>query len=418
LTLSGEHSPSGGAALAAASHLMRGIFLSYRRDDSAGYAGRLFDFLRERLGEDRVFMDVTDIAPGSDFVQTLARGLHEADAVLVLIGPRWAGASTVEGRLRLWEPDDFVRKEVVTALASGRRVVPVLVQGAAMPRAEQLPGDLQGLLTRQAVALSDTRWQRDCEDLLQDLYPRAAVAAPSGAAPTRPAARSAQWKGLLAGIVLLAALAGGIVAERAGLVPFTLPWSQARVPNVIGLQRAEAEQKLKAAGFQLAEPALARESREPRGTVIGQQPAGGERDRRGSTVRLTLAARPAETLIEVPNMALYTVEEARSALARRGLRLGRVDARSGAARPGLVLEQSAAPFTKLPAGAVVNIVVAAAPAAPVAPPGAPAQQTVEALCGKRVLLAYQRCVQRECAKPAHAADPLCREAPATPTSGN
>jgi hypothetical protein len=279
---------------------------------------------------------------------------------------------------------------------------------------------LQGLLARQAVTLSDTRWQRDCEDLLQDLYPQPAVVpapapAPSSAAQTRAASRSAQWKGLLAGIVLLAALAGGIGAERAGLVPFPLPWSQVQVPNVIGLQRAEAERTLKAAGFQLAEPALAREAREPRGTVLGQQPAGGARGERGSVVRLTLAARPAETLIEVPNMALYTVEEARTALARRGLRLGRVDARSGAARPGLVLEQSAAPFTKLPAGAVVHIVVAAAP---VSPAGAPVQQTVEALCGKRVLLAYHRCVERECAKPTHAADPLCRAAPAAPTGGN
>jgi hypothetical protein len=433
---------------------MRGIFISYRRDDTAGYAGRLFDFLRERLGDDRVFMDVTDIAPGSDFVQTLARGLQESEAVLVFIGPRWASATTIEGRLRLWEPEDFVRKEVTTALVSGRRVVPVLVQGASMPREEQVPPELQGLLTRQGVILSDTRWQRDCEDLLHDLLPPGKPVAPLAAVAALPPAsasasasasaprRCAQWKGLVALGIVVAALGGGIVAERAGLVPFALPWSQRAVPDVVGLARAEAERSLQEAGFQLAEPALAREAREPRGTVVGQRPGGGTTLASGSTVALTISARPVETLVEVPNVTQHSLEEARGALARRGLKLGRVESRSAAAKAGLVLEQSVQPMARVAAGSAVNLVVAAAGPAPTPPPnpapktssgpgqpvpGAPGwdtratepvRVTVESLCGKRVLLAYQRCVDRACANAVHADDPLCRQAPPVASGGN
>lgn len=145
---------------------MRGIFISYRRDDAAGHAGRLFDGLKERFGAERVFMDVSDLRPGEDFVAALDRALAEADVVLAVIGPRWLDAADASGRRRLDDPDDFVRRELTAALASDGHVIPVLVHGARMPAAESLPAPLRALARRQAIALTDTRWESDVRDLV------------------------------------------------------------------------------------------------------------------------------------------------------------------------------------------------------------------------------------------------------------
>lgn len=104
--------------------------MSYRRADVGGYAGRLKDALEVRLGAAKVFQDVTTIGAGRDFVAEIDRALAEADAVLAVIGPGWLRASAPDGRLRLLQPEDFVRTEIVRGLASGLPVVPVLVGGA------------------------------------------------------------------------------------------------------------------------------------------------------------------------------------------------------------------------------------------------------------------------------------------------
>lgn len=117
------------------------IFLSYRRDDAAGYASRLEDALEQRLGRGAAFRDLEDIAPGADFVREIRRQLAHARAVVVLIGPRWTGAGAgPEGRSRIDDPEDFDRLEVQEALASDVPVVPVLLPGATMPDASELPG--------------------------------------------------------------------------------------------------------------------------------------------------------------------------------------------------------------------------------------------------------------------------------------
>jgi hypothetical protein len=138
-------------------------FLSYRRDDSAGFAGRLADALEVRFGAGSVFRDVDDIAPGEDFVQALDRHLREVDAVLVMIGPRWVDDT------RLHEADDFVRREIATALASGKPLLPLLVGGARMPAQDALPESLRPLARKQALTLSDADWKRDVEELTQAL---------------------------------------------------------------------------------------------------------------------------------------------------------------------------------------------------------------------------------------------------------
>ncbi|HKE41090.1 MAG TPA: choice-of-anchor D domain-containing protein [Casimicrobiaceae bacterium] len=147
---------------------MNGIFISYRRDDAAGYAGRLYDRLAAHFGTDRVFMDVQGIEPGVDFVEAIERALRSCEILIVLIGKDWLAADT-GGRRRLDDPTDFVRLETVTALNRGIRVVPVLVEGVPMPRADQLPSDLLPLVRRQAVELSHKQWDATSAELIRTL---------------------------------------------------------------------------------------------------------------------------------------------------------------------------------------------------------------------------------------------------------
>lgn len=171
------------------------VFLSYRRSDVGGYAGRLTDILVRRLGRKRIFHDVTVIAPGEDFTAAIDTALDECDAVLAVIGPGWLTAVGTDGP-RLFQPHDYVRLEVSRALARNRRVVPVLVGGARLPRPEDLPEDLRQLTRRQAVVLHDETWHDDVEGLLRSL--RGGTEAPAG---------RVRWM-LAAAVVLL--LLGGL----------------------------------------------------------------------------------------------------------------------------------------------------------------------------------------------------------------
>ena len=141
---------------------MSQIFISYRREDSAGYAGRLRESLERRLGKGAVFRDVDALEPGQDFVDTIAIRLRDANACLVLIGREWLDAEDASGRRRLEQQNDYVRLEIATALAQPQmRVVPVLVEGTRMPATEELPETIQGLARRQAVSLRDESWDTD-----------------------------------------------------------------------------------------------------------------------------------------------------------------------------------------------------------------------------------------------------------------
>ena len=163
---------------------MPSVFISYRRDDSAGFAGRLADALEQRLGAGAVFRDVDDIQPGADFEAVIARGLDQVRAVLVVIGPGWLDAA-VDGQRRLDRADDFVRREVEQALASGKPVVPVLVGGATMPAANALPVALRGLANRQALVLGDASWSADLARLGAVLAQWVAPPAASAQLPRR-----------------------------------------------------------------------------------------------------------------------------------------------------------------------------------------------------------------------------------------
>jgi hypothetical protein len=145
------------------------VFLSYRREDTGGRAGRLFDVLVSRFGVRNVFQDVSAVAPGLDFTAQVEAAIESCDAVLVVIGPNWLGDVDHDGGRRIDRPDDFVRQEVSKALAKDIPVVPVLVEGASLPLAEDLPDDMASLVLRQAVTLSDVSWHPDVNDLIRRL---------------------------------------------------------------------------------------------------------------------------------------------------------------------------------------------------------------------------------------------------------
>ncbi|MGI9414245.1 MAG: toll/interleukin-1 receptor domain-containing protein, partial [Hyphomicrobiales bacterium] len=167
------------------------VFISYRRDDAPGSAGRLYDQLAETLPGDNIFMDVDAIVPGVDFVQALDDALAGCDVLLAIIGANWLDARDSDGARRLDSPDDFVRIEIATALSHDVRVVPVLVDGATMPAAADLPDTLQPLARRHAVEISHMRFAMDTDRLARALVQstRGAEAEPDPEPPT-PQART------------------------------------------------------------------------------------------------------------------------------------------------------------------------------------------------------------------------------------
>jgi hypothetical protein len=140
--------------------LLGGIFISYRREDSAGHAQAIYARLAQHTPKDRIFMDVDAIKPGVDFPRVLQRAVTECDIMIAVIGKRWGGIEGQTGR-RIDDPKDFVRLEVSSALARGIPVIPVLVEGATMPPENTLPDDLKKLNERQWIELSNTRFTYD-----------------------------------------------------------------------------------------------------------------------------------------------------------------------------------------------------------------------------------------------------------------
>ncbi len=164
---------------------MSKLFLSYRRQDSAAYAGRLHDRLAAHFGSDQIFMDIDRIEPGEDFVEAIQASVGTAGVMLLLIGPQWTTLRDANGVRRLDDPDDFVRLEVAVALERKIRVIPVLVGGAVMPKAADLPEPLQALARRQASEISDTRFHKDVDRLIESIE-RSFVGAPPDALRAKP----------------------------------------------------------------------------------------------------------------------------------------------------------------------------------------------------------------------------------------
>ncbi len=143
------------------------LFINYRREDTAPYAGRLYDRLKANFGAEEVFIDIDQIEPGEDFVEAINRKVGACEIALVLLGPDWLGLTDASGRRRLDDPEDFVRMEIVAALQREIRVIPVLVGGARMPRKEDLPEPLAPLSRRNAIELSEARFHADVDRLIE-----------------------------------------------------------------------------------------------------------------------------------------------------------------------------------------------------------------------------------------------------------
>ena len=157
---------------------MDSIFLSYRREDSEGQAGRLYDDLVAVFGSDSVFMDVAAIQPGRDFRKSIDQSLNSCGVFLSLIGKNWLSAKDTSGQRRLDDPADFVRIETGAALKRDIPVIPILVQGASAPKPDQLPDDLKELAFRNAVELTHARWDSDIEVLIKALRPHISQSSP------------------------------------------------------------------------------------------------------------------------------------------------------------------------------------------------------------------------------------------------
>jgi hypothetical protein len=142
------------------------IFISYRHTDSAAYAGRLYDRLKASYGDEQIFRDL-DMDYGIDFVERIEVTISACAVMVVVIGPGWLNARDEAGNRRLDDPDDYVRVEVGSALERSIRVIPVLVGDAKMPVKTDLPDALSALTRRNALKISDDRWDYDVSRLMQ-----------------------------------------------------------------------------------------------------------------------------------------------------------------------------------------------------------------------------------------------------------
>ena len=160
---------AGAAARWRVNNSLGSIFINYRRQDSEGEAGRLFDDLSAKFGPDSVFMDVAGISAGRDFRKAIDENVSKCAVLLALIGHSWLDAQNNQGQRRLDDPNDFVRMELASALSRDIPVVPILVRGAVMPPAGSLPDDLKDLVYRNAMEITHARWKSDVGVLIQAL---------------------------------------------------------------------------------------------------------------------------------------------------------------------------------------------------------------------------------------------------------
>ena len=189
---------------------MARFFISYRREDSAAEAGRLYDLLCQRFDSDAVFMDVDTLRPGVNYAGVIEQHLRECQVLLAVIGRGWLNAGAPAGGRRLDAPDDFVRREIELALSRGVTVIPVLVDGAQTPPESALPESLRPLTRLQAVALDTPEFRRDAEPLLASL---------AGVGGARSGSRRwGQWPALAVPVVAAVVL-GLMQFIRVGRVP-------------------------------------------------------------------------------------------------------------------------------------------------------------------------------------------------------
>jgi len=209
------------------------IFINYRRGDEPGFTHALLGRLEQTFPAERLFIDVDNIPAGEDFVRALESQVAQCDALLAVIGNGWLDARDERGNRRLDDPNDFVRIEIESALRQGKRVIPVLVHEARMPRPDELPEAIRPLATRNAVRLTHERFRADVQGLIKALQGALAdvAALRPDAVDQRPEPRKplqSSRRALLTLCVLGIVLAGSIGVWIAN--PYLMPVSQGAPP--------------------------------------------------------------------------------------------------------------------------------------------------------------------------------------------
>jgi hypothetical protein len=147
----------------------KSIFISYRREDAAAEAGRVFDHLKSINPKVTVFMDVDSIAGGANFERQIDSAIRSSDFFFAIIGKEWLTATDERGVRRIDKEDDFVRLELETALNLNARIVPILVGGARMPRRQELPSAIASLASFNAIELRHSRFNSDFQHLVRSI---------------------------------------------------------------------------------------------------------------------------------------------------------------------------------------------------------------------------------------------------------
>ncbi len=191
---------------------MTSIFISYRRDDSAASAGRLYDRLAQHFGKDQVFRDLDAIEPGADFLEVIEERIAQCNVLVAVIGKNWANIKTVAGQRRLDDPKDAVRTEIREALNQKKLLIPTLIGGAEVPKPEELPEDIAALVGRNAIEISESRFDYDAGRVI-DAIEKAGVEAKLNEIPLPPPqgpwsvisnrANQRTWKFIGTGIAVL-----------------------------------------------------------------------------------------------------------------------------------------------------------------------------------------------------------------------
>ena len=146
------------------------IFINYRRDDRASIALNIAQYLERVFGSDSIFLDIDRLRAGEQFPLVLEKRLSECRVMLAIIGPNWFNASDASGQRRLDQPDDWVRLEIARALARNVRVIPVLVDGAALPKKNALPEDIRSLVDRQSFTMTNpAAFRHEVAGLVRDI---------------------------------------------------------------------------------------------------------------------------------------------------------------------------------------------------------------------------------------------------------
>jgi beta-lactam-binding protein with PASTA domain len=336
---------------------MAGIFISYRREDTAGHAGRLFDRLIQHFGKGRVFMDVSDIEPGVDFVDAIDKAVGSCEILIVVIGREWLTCREPGGQRRLENPNDFIRLEAATALKRNIRVIPVLVQGARMPKSAELPTDLEKLSRRQGIEISDTRWDSDTGQLIKALEAALAQGSEAKAVPELEEQRSQQQtRGKHKVVAPLVAIVSLVILAIGGW----LLWpKKVEMPRLTGSSLETAEALIEDRGLFLGKVSEQETERGSPGAVLTQQPPAGNQVEKKTVVNLVVATSPK---IAVPDVIGKTFEEAKTAMKNAGLDVGkRASQESSEKAPGIVLAQKPAAASRVERAAKVDLVVAVAP---------------------------------------------------------